>query len=35
MRIKIYQLDGEKDKNGVKFMIAHVLRFWDEYELLK
>ena len=22
-------------KNGVKFMIAHVLRFWDEYELLK
>jgi predicted dehydrogenase len=23
------------EKNGVKFMVAHVLRFWPEYELLK
>ena len=23
------------EKNGVKFMVAHVLRFWPEYELFK
>ncbi len=26
---------GAAEKNNVKFMVAHVLRFWPEYELLK
>ncbi|MCQ2449225.1 MAG: Gfo/Idh/MocA family oxidoreductase [Clostridia bacterium] len=38
--VSLHEEDAEKlyacaEKNGVKFMVAHVLRWWDEYEYIK
>lgn len=34
-REDVARVYGTAEKNGVKFMIAQVLRFWPEYEVLK